>query len=97
MLALAPAVIRPPDLFVADEPTLGLSPLISEIVCETLDQLRAEGVTILLVEEKAADVLALADTVAFMTLGSIGWSGPRSEVDTEALTSAYLGTDTAAS
>jgi ABC-type branched-subunit amino acid transport system ATPase component/branched-subunit amino acid ABC-type transport system permease component len=91
MLSLVSALVRPPDVFIADEPTLGLAPLASEAVCETLDQLRGEGVAILLVEEKAAEVLALADTVAFMTLGRIVWSGPRSEVDEDALASAYLG------
>jgi ABC-type branched-subunit amino acid transport system ATPase component len=94
MLSLVSALIRPPDVFIADEPTLGLAPLASEAVCETLDQLRNEGVAILLVEEKAAEVLALADTVAFMTLGRIIWSGPRGDVDEEALASAYLGTET---
>ena len=93
MLSLVPALVRPPDLFIADEPTLGLAPLAAEAVCETLDELRTAGVTVLLVEEKATEVLALADTVAFMTLGEITWSGPRSEVDVEQLTSAYLGAD----
>jgi ABC-type branched-subunit amino acid transport system ATPase component/branched-subunit amino acid ABC-type transport system permease component len=92
MLSLAPALVRPPDLYIADEPTLGLAPLAAEAVCETLGELRNAGVTILLVEEKATEVLALADTVAFMTLGRITWSGPRSEVDIDQLTSAYLGT-----
>ena len=93
MLSLAPALVRPPDLFIADEPTLGLAPLASEAVCETLDELRTAGVTVLLVEEKATEVLALSDTVAIMTLGRISWSGPRSEVDVEKLTSAYLGSE----
>jgi ABC-type branched-subunit amino acid transport system ATPase component/branched-subunit amino acid ABC-type transport system permease component len=93
MLSLASALVRPPDLFIADEPTLGLAPLAAEAVCTTLDELRTAGVTVLLVEEKATDVLALADTVAFMTLGKITWSGPRSEVDVEQLTSAYLGAE----
>ena len=93
MLSLVPALVRPPDLFIADEPTLGLAPLAAEAVCETLDELRTAGVTVLLVEEKATEVLALADTVAFMTLGEITWSGPRSEVDVEQLTSAYLGAE----
>jgi ABC-type branched-subunit amino acid transport system ATPase component len=91
MLSLAPALVRPPDLFIADEPTLGLAPLASEAVCQTLNELRTAGVTVLLVEEKATEVLALSDTVAFMTLGRITWSGPRSEVDIDQLTSAYLG------
>jgi ABC-type branched-subunit amino acid transport system ATPase component len=93
MLSLVSALVRPPDLFIADEPTLGLAPLAAEAVCETLDELRTAGVTVLLVEEKATEVLALADTVAFMTLGEITWSGPRSEVDVEQLTSAYLGAE----
>jgi ABC-type branched-subunit amino acid transport system ATPase component/branched-subunit amino acid ABC-type transport system permease component len=91
MLSLVPALVRLPDLFIADEPTLGLAPLASEAVCQTLDQMRTAGVTVLLVEERATEVLALSDTVAFMTLGRITWSGPRSEVDVEQLTSAYLG------
>jgi ABC-type branched-subunit amino acid transport system ATPase component/branched-subunit amino acid ABC-type transport system permease component len=95
MLSLVPALVRPPDLFIADEPTLGLAPLAAEAVCETLDELRTAGVTVLLVEEKASEVLALADTVAFMTLGRINWTGPRSEVDIEQLASAYLGANEA--
>jgi ABC-type branched-subunit amino acid transport system ATPase component len=95
LLSLAPALVRPPDLFIADEPTLGLAPLASEAVCETLSELRDAGVTVLLVEEKAAETLALSDTVAVMTLGRITWSGHRSEVDIEQLTSAYLGSEPA--
>lgn len=94
MLALASALVRPPEIFIADEPTLGLAPLASEAICNVLDQLRSQGVAILLVEEKAAEVLALADTVAFMTLGRITWTGPRSEVDADALASAYFGAET---
>jgi ABC-type branched-subunit amino acid transport system ATPase component/branched-subunit amino acid ABC-type transport system permease component len=92
MLSLVPALVRPPEVFIADEPTLGLAPLAAEAVCRTLARLRDTGVTVLLVEEKAAEVLDLADAVAFMTLGRVVWSGPRSEVDTGALASAYLGT-----
>ena len=46
----------------------------------------------MLVEEKAHAVLNLADTVAFMELGRITWSGPRSEADEERLAASYLGT-----
>ena len=96
MLSLAPALVRPPDILIADEPTLGLAPLASEAICQTLDELRDKGVSILLVEEKATEVLALADTVAFMNLGRISWSGPREDVDADALTSAYLGSESPA-
>jgi len=95
ILALASALVRSPKLFIADEPTLGLAPLAAARVCEILGQLRENGTSILLVEEKTAEVLELADTVALMQLGRIVWVGPRSDLDADSLTSAYLGGRTA--
>ena len=91
MLALVPALVRPPDILIADEPTLGLAPRAREAVYSVLEQLGAAGVSVLLVEEKVAEVSALADTIAFMRLGRIDWVGPSDEVDEDRLTSAYLG------
>ena len=42
-------------------------------------------------EEKAAEVLGIADTVAYLAQGRVGWCGPRADVDAERLTEAYLG------
>jgi len=92
MLSLAPALAQPPAVFIADEPTLGLAPLASEQVIEALRELRERGCAILLVEEKAREVMELADTVAFMELGRVTWIGPRAEADAERLAAAYLGT-----
>ena len=47
-------------------------------------ELRERGVALLLVEEKARDVLEIADSVAFLSLGEITWHGPRGEVDADA-------------
>ena len=94
MLSLAPALARPPKLFIADEPTLGLAPLAAEVVVRALQELRALGSAILLVEEKAREAMALADVVAFMELGRIVWVGPRDDADMTRLTAAYLGTPT---
>jgi ABC-type branched-subunit amino acid transport system ATPase component len=91
LLALAPALVRPPRVLIADEPSLGLSPMAVRQVFEVFAELRALGVALLLVEEKATEVLAVADRVAFMRLGRVTWTGPRSEVDGERLTAAYLG------
>ncbi|MCU1458729.1 MAG: ABC-type branched-chain amino acid transport system, ATPase component [Actinomycetia bacterium] len=91
LLALAPALVRPPAVLVADEPTLGLSPMATEAVYETLGEVRARGCAVLLVEERATHALAFADTVAVMSLGRITWAGTRDEVDSERLASAYLG------
>jgi len=91
MLTLAPVLARPPKLVVVDEPTLGLAPLIISQLLELFGELRDRGTTILLVEEKVRDVLGVADHVAFIELGHIAWSGPRSDVDDERLVQAYLG------
>jgi branched-subunit amino acid ABC-type transport system permease component/ABC-type branched-subunit amino acid transport system ATPase component len=91
MLSLAPALADPPAVFMADEPTLGLAPLAAEVVLDAVRELRDMGTAVLLVEEKAREVMQLADTVAFMELGRIVWMGPRSEADAERLAAAYLG------
>ncbi|MFD7322983.1 ATP-binding cassette domain-containing protein [Streptomyces sp. NPDC059875] len=92
ILALAPLLQRPPAVLVADEPSLGLAPRVVDEVFGLLTELRASGTALLLVEEKAAEVLGIADTVAYLSQGEIAWSGPRSEVDTDRLAEAYLGT-----
>lgn len=91
LLTLAPALVRPPRVLIADEPSLGLAPLVVRQIFEVFAELRERGVALLLVEEKATEALAIADRVAFMRLGRVTWVGPRSEVDSERLTAAYLG------
>ncbi|MFF7774956.1 ATP-binding cassette domain-containing protein [Streptomyces tanashiensis] len=92
LLALAPLLQRPPAVLVADEPSLGLAPRVVDEVFHLLTELRDHGTALLLVEEKAAEVLGIADTVAYLAQGEVAWSGPRSEVDRERLAEAYLGT-----
>ncbi|WP_455403020.1 ABC transporter permease subunit [Streptomyces bambusae] len=91
LLALAPLLHRPPAVLVADEPSLGLAPRIVEEVYGLLRELRAAGTALLLVEERAAEILGVADTVAYLADGRVAWCGPRSEVEEDRLTEAYLG------
>jgi ABC-type branched-subunit amino acid transport system ATPase component/ABC-type branched-subunit amino acid transport system permease subunit len=91
MLAMAPVVVRPPKVLVADEPTLGLAPLVADQVMALLLQLAADGVAILVIEEKAERVLAIADHVAVIERGNIVWIGRPSDTDSEQLAAAYLG------
>jgi len=91
MLALAPALVRTPAVFVADEPSLGLAPMASEAVFDALTELRRRGSSLLMVEEKAREALELADIVAVMELGRIVWTGPRQEADADRLAAVYLG------
>ncbi|MGW2269138.1 ABC transporter permease subunit [Streptomyces yangpuensis] len=94
MLALAPLLQRPPEVLIADEPSLGLAPRVAEEVYALLTELRDTGTALLLVEEKAAGILGVADTVAYLSRGRVAWCGPRDEVEADRLTEAYLGTGT---
>ncbi|WP_426368427.1 ABC transporter permease subunit [Streptomyces sp. E-08] len=91
LLALAPLLQRPPAVLVADEPSLGLAPRVVDEVFHLLTELRDHGTALVLVEEKAAEALGIADTVAYLAQGEIAWSGPRSDVDRDRLAEAYLG------
>lgn len=91
LLALAPLLQRPPDVLIADEPSLGLAPRVVDEVFRLLAELRDAGTGLLLVEEKAAEILGVADTVAYLAQGRVSWCGPRSEVRADQLTEAYLG------
>ncbi|MFI6938394.1 ATP-binding cassette domain-containing protein [Streptomyces sp. NPDC050418] len=91
MLALAPLLQDPPKVLIADEPSLGLAPRVVDEVFQLLTELRDAGTALLLVEEKAAEILGVADTVAYLSQGKVTWTGPRSEVEADRLTEAYLG------
>ncbi|MGP3689379.1 ABC transporter permease subunit [Streptomyces sp. IBSNAI002] len=91
MLALAPLLQRPPEVLIADEPSLGLAPRVVEEVYALLTELRDAGTALLLVEEKAAEIFGIADTVAYLSQGRVSWCGPRAEVEADRLTEAYLG------
>ncbi|MFF4453364.1 ATP-binding cassette domain-containing protein [Streptomyces goshikiensis] len=94
MLALAPLLQRPPEVLIADEPSIGLAPRVVAEVYALLAELRDAGTALLLVEEKAAGILGVADTVAYLSQGRVSWCGPRAEVEEDRLTEAYLGTAT---
>ncbi|MFE5488591.1 ATP-binding cassette domain-containing protein [Streptomyces virginiae] len=94
MLALAPLLQRPPAVLIADEPSLGLAPRVAQEVYALLTELRDAGTALLLVEEKAAGILGVADTVAYLSQGRVSWCGPRDEVEADRLTEAYLGMGT---
>jgi ABC-type branched-subunit amino acid transport system ATPase component len=91
MLSLAPALADPPKVLLADEPSLGLAPLAADEVMRALVELRDAGAAILLVEEHARNALEVADTLAFMELGTIVWSGSVAEADMQLLGATYLG------
>ncbi len=72
MLAMARALCLDPKALLLDEPTEGLMPSMISGIREVITTLRARGVAILLVEQRVAAVLPVADRVAFIENGRIG-------------------------
>lgn len=91
ILTLAPLLVNPPAVLIADEPSLGLAPLIVDQIMSLFVELKNAGTGLLLVEEKARDLLDIADSVAIINLGRISWNGPRADADPERIASEYLG------
>jgi len=71
MLAVSRAIIEPRELLIVDEPSKGLAPAIIENMIEAFAQLKARGVTLLLVEQNLYFARQLGDTVAVMDEGRI--------------------------
>jgi ABC-type branched-subunit amino acid transport system ATPase component/branched-subunit amino acid ABC-type transport system permease component len=91
MLTMAPLMVDPPKVLVIDEPTLGLAPRIAAGIIDMLQELKSQGITVLVVEERAKSVLEIADNVVLLELGRVVWQGRRQNLDQERLTSIYLG------
>lgn len=86
MLAIARALTTNPTILLMDEPTEGLAPLLVDTVRRIVEQLRASGLTVLLVEQNLAFARAVADRIAIMQRGAIDRIIPRHDMpDIEAL------------
>jgi branched-chain amino acid transport system ATP-binding protein len=92
MLALARGLMARPRVLLLDEPSMGLSPLFVRQIFEAISRLRREGLTVLLVEQMAAQALALADYAYILERGAITLEGPAASVrEDPAVMRAYLG------
>ena len=92
MLAVGRALMSRPKLLILDEPSLGLGPLIVETLFDTLADLSAKGVTILLVEQNAVMALDLAHRAYVLETGKITLTGTGQELaNNDAVRQAYLG------
>ena len=90
-LAIARALVARPRLLLLDEPSLGLAPTLVAEVFETLAGIREQGVTILLVEQRAQRTVALADRTYVLANGELRTTlGPADATDTDKLVAAYL-------
>ena len=92
MLALGRGLMGKARIFMIDEPSLGLAPLVIEQVYETIREIRRTGLSILLVEENANHIAGLADRVYLLEAGTLVREGTADELlQDEALLAAYLG------
>ncbi len=98
MLSLGRGLMARPRVLLLDEPSLGLSPVLIRQIFEAVARLRKEGLTILLVEQMAAQALALADRAYILERGRITLEGPAATVrEDPAVIRAYLGRGRSAS
>jgi branched-chain amino acid transport system ATP-binding protein len=92
MLAIARAMLTGPDLLLLDEPSQGLAPLVVETVMRTIEQLKRERVSMLLVEQNAEMALRLADRVYVIDHGAIVFKGTPAALRADVnVTATYLG------
>jgi branched-chain amino acid transport system ATP-binding protein len=92
MCAMARALMARPRLMMVDEMSLGLAPVIVDLLLETMTQIRSEGVTVLLVEQDVHAALSVADRGYVMETGQIVREGSASELENDPeVQRAYLG------
>jgi len=92
MLAIARALMTGPELLLLDEPSQGLAPLVVTAVMDTIRELKAQHVSMLLVEQNAEMALQLADRVYVVDHGTVVFEGSPAQLraDTK-ITATYLG------
>ncbi len=91
MLAVARALMSAPKLLLMDEPSLGLAPQMVDAIFSIVEELRDEGISILLVEQNASLALEVADHAVVLANGAVAASGtPADLANNDVLKSAYL-------
>jgi len=90
-LAIARAMVARPDVLLLDEPSLGLSPTMVDVVFGALEAIRERGLAVLLVEQRAQRTVALADRSHVLANGELRLTlSPSDAGDTERMIAAYL-------
>jgi branched-chain amino acid transport system ATP-binding protein len=92
MLAIGRALMSEPELLLMDEPSMGLAPMLVELIFESIKQLNHDGITILLVEQNAKKALKVSNRGYVLQTGSITLSGTGCELlKNDTVREAYLG------
>ena len=94
MLAMGRALMAQPRLLLLDEPSMGLAPVLVDVVFETIRKVNEQGTTVLLVEQNALVALNIADHGYVLETGHITLEGPAKELaHNDQVRKAYLGED----
>ena len=91
MLAIARALMSRPRLLLLDEPSLGLAPLIVARIFDFIGELKASGLTLLVVEQNAAQAMRFADRVYILATGELRFVGTPADLEGTDLMSVYVG------
>ena len=92
MLAMGRALMSRPKLLLLDEPSLGLAPIVCQTIFKTIDEIKAAGTTVLLVEQNANAALKHSDRGYVLETGEIILHGPAAEIASNPkIRAAYLG------
>tara|TARA_B000000460_G_scaffold114512_1_gene80358 strand:+ start:101 stop:805 length:705 start_codon:yes stop_codon:yes gene_type:complete len=92
MCAIGRALMSSPKLLLMDEPSAGLAPVIVNQVFQLVQQIRDQGLTVLIVEQNIEQVLQIVDRAYLMEVGTIKISGKAGElIQSESLRKAYVG------
>lgn len=92
MVAIGRGLMSCPKVLIFDEPSIGLSPLLTDIMFDIIAKIKADGVTIMLVEQNVQNALKLADRAYVLEQGKIAMEGKAAELlQNEELKKAYLG------
>ena len=92
MLAIGRGLMTEGQVMILDEPSLGLAPIVVDQIYDVIKNLKAQGRTIVLVEESPKLALELADIVYLLEDGRFIWKGPPEELaDRQEMIEVYLG------
>ncbi len=92
MLAVARALMGSPKLLVLDEPSMGLAPVLVDLIFDTIETIREQGTTVLVVEQNALAALRIADYAYVLESGVLKLEGPAAPMaQDDEIVRAYLG------
>jgi ABC-type branched-subunit amino acid transport system ATPase component len=87
MLAISRALMADPDLLLIDEPSAGLAPQIADRMFERIEEIHADGTTVLLVEQDVSAVIEVSERVYTLGNGTLGFEGTVEEFQSSEMAS----------